>query len=188
MVLRVCRICGLTAKTKEGLELFKKGKPYRYGRMNLCKVCNNELNRKNGKYGEAKLQANLKWRRRNSARIIRFKDKRVYLSIPVRTNVCSSCGRRYPDELEEPTHIHHVFYSSKNPLDFIVELCVFCHRKLHIELQKLIKRGCFDCGKDISYRGIRAIRCVPCQEAYRRDYMKRYYLTKMTQRTLLTEA
>lgn len=42
---RKCRMCGLEAYTVEVLELFRKSKTLPYGRDNLCKKCDNEVQR-----------------------------------------------------------------------------------------------------------------------------------------------
>jgi len=39
MSLKVCRVCGLEARTETDLELFAKHKGYEYDRMPLCKEC-----------------------------------------------------------------------------------------------------------------------------------------------------
>lgn len=41
--LRKCRKCGIEAVARKDLELFSKNKNYSYGRINLCKKCNNLL-------------------------------------------------------------------------------------------------------------------------------------------------
>ena len=48
--LRICLDCGLEAHTDEDLKLFSKNKVSKYGRMHLCKKCDNERHRK---YDEA---------------------------------------------------------------------------------------------------------------------------------------
>ena len=37
--LRICRVCGLEAHSKEDLELFMKGRHSLHGRDSLCKKC-----------------------------------------------------------------------------------------------------------------------------------------------------
>lgn len=40
--MRICRICGLEAHTKEDLEKFVKHKPSAYGYQNRCLICHRE--------------------------------------------------------------------------------------------------------------------------------------------------
>lgn len=48
---RTCRVCGLEAKTNEGLELFVKNSHGKHGRDTICKKCSNEKHRQyNRKY------------------------------------------------------------------------------------------------------------------------------------------
>ncbi len=52
-----------------------------------------------------------------------------------RRNVCSVCGRSYPKELRNQTHLHHMFVDPKSPAANTVEVCDdpgdSCHNRLH---------------------------------------------------------
>ena len=43
MALRTCNHCGLEALTEEDLELFKKNSTAKFGRSNMCKVCQADI-------------------------------------------------------------------------------------------------------------------------------------------------
>lgn len=111
--LRVCRVCGLEAWTEDDLEGFVKHSASSYGRENWCKECRRVFNRR---------------RRRES---VFFRDRRVYIGVNPRLNVCSICGRSYPEELSRQTDLHHQYYNPSNPLGGVVELCISCHRMVH---------------------------------------------------------
>ena len=66
-----------------------------------------------------------------NSRRIEFKGKNISFKENPRTNVCSVCGRKYPDELKEQTCIHHIKYDPENPLANTVELCRSCHLSIH---------------------------------------------------------
>ncbi len=52
-----------------------------------------------------------------------------------RKNVCSICGKSYPKDLKNQTHLHHRFLDPKNPAANTIEVCDdpddSCHNKLH---------------------------------------------------------
>jgi len=63
--------------------------------------------------------------------MIWFKGKRIGFDENPRSNVCSKCGKKYPEDLKQQTHIHHIKYDSKNPLAHTIELCGSCHGIAH---------------------------------------------------------
>lgn len=147
MILRKCTQCGLEAKTKDDLELFRKNPNYPFGRANICKQCVNKKLRKGGEWCESQARSQRKWHPiynpLHNPKKIRFSGKRILLRENPRTNICSQCGRRFPEELKRQTNVHHIRYDSKNPLDFTVELCNSCHAKLHHVLRKLKRKNDF---------------------------------------------
>ena len=48
-----------------------------------------------------------------------------------RTGQCRLCLRRYPEDLDSPTVLHHIEYEEGQPLAHTVELCASCHTSLH---------------------------------------------------------
>ena len=62
---------------------------------------------------------------------IYFQGKRLQLNENPRTNVCSQCGKSYPEDLSEQTILHHTKYDPDNPLENTIEVCRGCHRKFH---------------------------------------------------------
>jgi len=143
--LRRCRLCGLEAKTIEDLTLFKKSIDGRYGRQNLCRECYNVERRKGGRFFDKVTENRKRWRTENPERYkeitrlgnqkrnprrIGFESKRILLDENPRTNVCSMCGRKYPEELDEQTHMHHNSYDKSDPLADTRELCRECHAKI----------------------------------------------------------
>jgi hypothetical protein len=52
-----------------------------------------------------------------------------------RRNVCSICGKSYPTELKNQTHLHHIRFDPANPAGNTVEVCDdpgnSCHKMLH---------------------------------------------------------
>jgi hypothetical protein len=75
-------------------------------------------------------------RKKHSVRRISFKGQRLLLTKNPRKNICSECGKRYPDDLKEQTCFHHDEYDENDPLANIRELCRSCHSKLHRRLEK----------------------------------------------------
>ncbi|KKL28390.1 hypothetical protein LCGC14_2375640 [marine sediment metagenome] len=133
--LRKCVSCGLEAYTTEDLERFRKGKRNRYGRMNICKKCGNQQMRDPLKYKPSRDRNSKKWNSINGPindpKRIGFLGKQIRFKENPRTNVCSECGRGYPDELKQQTVMHHEKYDLRNPLAHTVELCHSCHTTLH---------------------------------------------------------
>ncbi len=115
--LRKCRICGLEAHNEEDLKLFADASDHLYHKQNLCIPCH-------------KQRMKVLSRNCNSKRI-EFQGKNISFKENPRTNVCSVCGRKYPDELKEQTCIHHTKYDPEHPLDNTVELCRSCHLSIH---------------------------------------------------------
>lgn len=62
-----------------------------------------------------------------SKRRFRYKDKKLIAPTNPRKGICFFC-----EEKNILTHIHHMKYDDENPLDFTIELCVSCHRKMHM--------------------------------------------------------
>jgi len=140
ILLRKCTTCGLEANSEAELELFKKGKVYRYGRMPFCKQCANKTNRKDGKYYLSRLMSSRRSHCKENPKRITFEGKRIQLKDNPRTNVCHNCGRKYPEELRQQTAMHHIEYNSEDPLAFTVELCFSCHTSFHNQLRKLSEK------------------------------------------------
>jgi hypothetical protein len=130
MALRVCRSCGLEAKTETELDLFVTNFPSRYGHSNLCKRCASTYLKQwaSTKHGKIIRDQNT---RKQAPRKLRFKDKIIRVLTPPRKNVCELCGKKYPEELKSQTHIHHEEYDPDNPLIHTKELCRSCHAKVH---------------------------------------------------------
>jgi hypothetical protein len=120
--LRKCNFCGIEANSKEELSLFTLNNECKYGRTNICHQCWRE------QYGK-------KWELINNPKHVLFGKKWFCPSDNPRINICSKCGKKYPEELKSQTHIHHESYDSHNPLDNTVELCHSCHTTLH-QLQR----------------------------------------------------
>ena len=126
-LLRKCRICGLEAYSETELEKFHKHKQALFGYENLCKLCWNAMRSKGGKHEFSMKRGN----ERNNPKQIKFLGKSILLRENPRINVCSECGRCYPEELKRQTSIHHEFYDKSHVLKNTWELCVSCHAKLH---------------------------------------------------------
>ena len=132
--LRKCYVCGKEARTLDDLNLFGFGKHHKYGRQNLCISCKNERRRKGNVWDQSKLESTkIRAKTQNKQRVF-FKGRRVHLNYNPRTNVCSLCGKKYPEELKRQTHIHHKRYDGETPLEHTVELCASCHVKYHLSL------------------------------------------------------
>ncbi len=131
--LRKCRVCGLEAWTEEDLEKFMKRKNLPHDRRTICKRCFNTQYQKGGKYHETVTnyrRKSLKKRREYNMRLINFDGKLIYLEESPRSNVCLLCNKRYPNELEQQTSMHHWYYDSENVLIGTQELCTSCHLSL----------------------------------------------------------
>ena len=127
MSLRKCYVCGLEAQSIESLELFSIAKDCLYGRQNICKVCLSTRYAKGGKYyKKTKIYQNKIDKKR-----LFFDGKTLRLDKNPRTNICSKCGKKYPEELIKQTHLHHIKYDKDNPLAYTIELCTSCHAKIH---------------------------------------------------------
>lgn len=125
LVLRKCRKCGKEAYTEEDLKHFHKKKISPYGCENLCNACVNTMMK--GKY----LATVKRLRKKHHDMRQKFLGKLLDLKENPRTNICSKCGRRYPEELKTQTCLHHLAYDPANPVSNTVELCPSCHVKLH---------------------------------------------------------
>lgn len=140
MAYRTCKDCGLEAHTREELLKFKKSHKMKFGRENLCNKCSNKRYGKGPEYHkkyyeENKDKINEQKREREKNNFI-FKGKIIRPKVNPRTNKCFLCEKRYPDELEKQTAIHHIVYDFDNPMAGTIELCNSCHAKLH-KIQKL---------------------------------------------------
>ena len=155
--LRICSVCGLEAWTYEDLEQFRKAKRSLYGRANKCKPCYNKLQdpdgfyRKGGKHYEATLSRIRRWQKKHPEKVreynrtsklkrILFKNKEIILDHNPRTNVCSICGRRYPEGLKQRTAMHHEKYDENHPLKHTIEVCHSCHTKIHMKTREPLDR------------------------------------------------
>lgn len=128
--LRVCKACGLEARTQDDLKLFVKQKMSRHGKENRCLKCRNEhigkWRRNNPKYTETQRRSK---ERRITVRTESGKYKRITLPENPRTKICSGCGRGYPEDLQRQTSMHHDEYDLNHPLTHTRELCDSCHNK-----------------------------------------------------------
>ena len=141
--LRICRVCGLKAHSEPELEMFSKHPNGRYGRENRCKKCTAKRMKENRnknleKYRETARRHRLKHRDRLNAKQreehkkrMTFKGERIQLKKNPRKNICSVCGKKYPDDLKTQTCVHHLKYDESDPLAHTVEMCSSCHMKLH---------------------------------------------------------
>lgn len=129
MSLRKCSRCGLEAKTEEDLKLFVVKKDNKYQKGNLCKKCFNKIYNKKWNPINNPINSSI-----NNPRRITFKGKQFYLVDNPRTNICSNCGKKYPEELIRQTDLHHIIYDNDNPILNTIELCLSCHTKLHRSL------------------------------------------------------
>ncbi len=125
--LRKCCVCGLEANSEIELKKFVKNAHCRYNRQNYCKNCKNKMRSKDGKYEIATKENHKK----SNSRTIKFLGKKIFLEKNPRTNICSQCERKYPNELKQQTIIHHDEYDEKNPLSYTREVCRSCHDKIH---------------------------------------------------------
>jgi predicted ATP-dependent serine protease len=162
----------------EDLELFVTDKKMTYGRQNKCKECRNKEVKKGGRYYQTALRNSLAWKQRNKERLkkydrekyykneevysshrkrrILFDKKVVYLNANLRTNICSFCNRKHPNELTQQTTFHHWFYDKNNLLNGTLELCTSCHKKLP-------KTVWVECACGVKYDGWLFDRCPICQ-------------------------
>lgn len=131
-ILRKCHECGLEARTEEDLEMFCKGKRKPYGRQTICKKCRNSQMRDPLKYRASRDRASKKL----IPKQINFLGKHIRLKKNPRTNICTKCGHKYPEELKQQTSIHHEIYDRQNPLAHTIELCKPCHNRLHNTLRR----------------------------------------------------
>lgn len=69
--------------------------------------------------------------KRDNARRIAFKGKRVFLSKIPRTGICSKCKRSVQKNEIDRTALHHQKYDVNNAHAHTVELCASCHRIEH---------------------------------------------------------
>lgn len=134
--LRKCTECGLIAWEETDLELFCKDNRNKRGYKNLCRECFNAMSRVGGKYYER--VAEYKHNRQDSIskRRIRFKDKRIYFPFKIRDGICSICGKKYPEDLDRRTILHHEKYDEQNPLNHTIEVCLSCHNRIHNEMRR----------------------------------------------------
>lgn len=129
--LRKCLVCGLEAITEQDLNNFVKCERRWHGHENMCNACRNSMRRKGGKYWSITKRTIDRWTPIYNSRKINFKGKRIFFKENPRTNICSQCGRRHPEQLKRQTCLHHAIYDEKHPLEHTIELCNSCHIKLH---------------------------------------------------------
>lgn len=68
-----------------------------------------------------------------------FEFKGKHIRAPgLRKNICSKCGKKYPQDLTMQTHLHHEEYDEGDPRAHIIELCSGCHTRLHNELRGFV--------------------------------------------------
>lgn len=132
VVLRKCYVCGLEANKESELELFAQGTKYhKHGRQNICNECRRKRRRKGGMWDVTKLESRKLRADIHNKKMINFKGKKIYLGFNPRTNVCSVCGKKYPDDLDKQTFLHHTEYDESDPLAHTVEVCGGCHSRYH---------------------------------------------------------
>jgi len=66
-----------------------------------------------------------------------FNEKLLRFPEEFRINICEYCGKSYPNELSERTHLHHTKYDEEDPLEYTVELCRSCHITEHHKLRRM---------------------------------------------------
>lgn len=97
-----------------------------------CHTCWSRLFAK--KYPEAIKKQSAK----NNPRLMKFRDKQIYLKENPRKGECSFCKKKVGDEyincygnsaILKRTGMHHLEYHNDDPLKDTVELCVPCHMK-----------------------------------------------------------
>lgn len=107
--LRKCLGCGLEAHFIEELDLFIRSPKSRYKHLNRCKKCNvirakNRLNNMTETQREKHIKDFKIWEKTNLNRInrnknkINFKGKDIHPKNNPRNNICSVCGKKYPEE------------------------------------------------------------------------------------------
>jgi hypothetical protein len=147
-LLQKCIICGLEAHSLEDLDLFTKDNRKVTGHVNLCKACCRARWR-TPKYLAIRNRANAK----NHPMRLKFKGNLLNLRENPRTNICSQCDRKYPEELKIQTSMHHLVYDESNPIAHTLELCAGCHARLHhtgFRKYKAIQTACPKChGEDV---------------------------------------
>lgn len=136
--LRKCCRCGLKAEMEKQLELFVNRKNAPFGKATICKNCYYSDFRVGGKRHNERVEGVKRWAanhpeafRNKYKRQVSFFKKHIWLRKNIRTNICSNCGKKYPEELKQQTCLHHTSYNPLKPLDNTMELCRSCHCKLH---------------------------------------------------------
>jgi len=159
--LRKCKRCGIEAQTSEDLRKFIPHKDCLHGRQNICRICWNRDRAKGGIYYEAGSRRSKKWAKDNPERVKQIKKKHRMKMVTImgkqvafeenpRTNICSKCGKRYPEELRSQTTIHHLKYDLEEPLANTIELCRSCHSKEHSRMAKKAIEICRKMGVDLN--------------------------------------
>lgn len=125
---------------------FYKNKNSWDGLMFRCKECENKYQKTWSKENPEKTRAVYKRYKEKHPdkyrdtqesclnRRLTFNKKLLRFPEQFRINVCSECGKSYPNELSERTHLHHIKYDEDDPLSNTIELCRSCHAKLHWKL------------------------------------------------------
>lgn len=161
--LRKCLTCGLEAHSLEELNLFIQSPNSKYKHLNRCKKCSiirarNRLNNMTSEEYEKYKNYFRIWeknnpiRRNRKSKKISFKKKTIYIDFVPRVNICSVCGKSYPNELKRQTDLHHLKYDENNPIAHTIELCISCHFRLH-----KLKNGKLRKLEDGSYEIIRGV-------------------------------
>ena len=90
---------------------------------------NNPKNQKiyDKKYRQTHKEKIAQSQKQYNKRKIKFKGKSMILDHEPRIGICSNCGK------EGQTNLHHTKYDSNNPLKHTRELCVGCHRLVHLD-------------------------------------------------------
>jgi len=125
-ILRKCIHCGKEANSEKDLDLFERSPESLYGRANICWECYNK------KY-------NIPRNPINNKNLTSFRGRLQWNQVNPRTNACSECGKKYPDELKRQTHFHHDTYDPEHPLANTRELCASCHQRWHNLHTKIYK-------------------------------------------------
>jgi len=102
--LRVCLDCGMEATKEEDLKLFSKSKVCNYGRMNLCRKCDNERHRKyNEAHPEQTKERQRKYREANPEKIIEYNRKHYAANKGKYRERARKYRKDHPEKVKEAT-------------------------------------------------------------------------------------
>ncbi|KKL74133.1 hypothetical protein LCGC14_2067940 [marine sediment metagenome] len=100
--LRVCLDCGMGAIKEEDLKLFSKNKVSNYGRMNLCKKCDNERHRKYDDAHPEQVKERQKKHREANREKTRERNRKQYEANPEKHRERARKYREdYPEKVKE---------------------------------------------------------------------------------------